>query len=106
MRAAKQSALRDPAAEISPFGHRADHSRASAHAARRSALLCATPRFVVREQFVFYNSRIVLQKKMKTIDFILDGKFHLHTPKKRKGLGQSKVTLKKKVHFLATPPFS
>ena len=30
----------------------------------------------------------------------------MHTPKKRKGLGQSKVTLKKKVHFLATPPFS
>ena len=55
MRAAKQRALRDPAAEISPFGHRARQSRSSAHAARRSALLCATPRFVVREKVSFIN---------------------------------------------------
>ena len=46
------------------------------------------------EQFVFYNSRIV--EKMKTIDFILDGKFHLHTPKKEGFRTKSKVALKKK----------
>jgi hypothetical protein len=48
----------------------------------------------VWEQFVFYNSRIV--EKMKTIDFILDGKFHLHTPKKEGFRTKSKVALKKK----------
>ena len=47
------------------------------------------------EQFVFYNSRIVAEK-MKTIDFILDGKFHLHTPKKEGFRTKSKVALKKK----------
>jgi len=49
----------------------------------------------VWEQFVFYNSRIVAEK-MKTIDFILDGKFHLHTPKKEGFRTKSKVALKKK----------
>ena len=48
-----------------------------------------------QEQFVFYNSRIVAEK-MKTIDFILDGKFHLHTPKKEGFRTKSKVALKKK----------
>ena len=48
-----------------------------------------------REQFVFYNSRIVAEK-MKTIDFILDRKFHLHTPKKEGFRTASKVALKKK----------
>jgi hypothetical protein len=48
----------------------------------------------VWEQFVFYNSRIV--EKMKTIDFILDGKFHLHPPKKEGFRTKSKVALKKK----------
>ena len=45
MRAAKQSALRDPAAEISPFGHRslrgrgARDARAGAEAARARATI-------------------------------------------------------------------
>jgi len=33
---------------------------------------------------------------MKAIDFILDGKFHLHTPKKEGFRTASKVALKKK----------
>ncbi len=40
-----------------------------------------------REGFVsslFFTTVGCVAEKMKTIDFILDGKFHLHTPKKRR----------------------
>jgi len=49
-----------------------------------------------RPQFVFYNRVGLCATKMKTIDFILDGKFHLHTPKKEGFRTKSKVALKKK----------
>jgi hypothetical protein len=32
----------------------------------------------------FLQQSDCVEAKMKTIDFILDGKFHLHTPKKRR----------------------
>jgi hypothetical protein len=38
------------------------------------------------KQFCFLQQSDCVAEKMKTIDFILDGKFHLHT-KKKKGLG-------------------
>ncbi len=52
-----------------------------------------------------YNSRIVAEK-MKTIDFILDGKFHLHTPKKEGFRTKSKVALKKKGALFGHSSFS
>jgi hypothetical protein len=45
---------------------------------------------------LFFTTVELLQEKMKTIDFILDGKFHLHTPKKEGFRTKSKVALKKK----------
>jgi hypothetical protein len=44
----------------------------------------------------FLQQSDCVAEKMKTIDFILDGKFHLHTPKKEGFRTASKVALKKK----------